>query len=177
MIGHDIAKDQLDLRKCFPVTIGADPNIWLAFSMRLEQDFEDEYLMVRQSVMLLSASAEPADTLLHYDYECDKPDDYPDAHLQICATSDDWKRVGVRTDGTERLLERMHLPLGGRRYRPTLEDMVEFLITEKLARAKKGWRKAIASGRDEFRKKQLRAAIRRDPETAREALAKLDTDP
>jgi hypothetical protein len=100
------------------------PNVWLGFSMRLEQDFEDKYLMVRQSVMLLSASVDPADPLLHYAHERDKPDDYPGAHLQICATSDAWKRVGVRTDGSQRLLERVHSPVGGRRFRPTLSFSV-----------------------------------------------------
>lgn len=176
VIGYEIAKDQLDLQRCIPVSLGSEPKIWLGFSMRLEQDYEDKYLMVRQSVMLLSASADPTETLLHYDYERDKPDDYPDAHLQICATSDVWKAVGVRTDGSERLLERMHLPVGGRRFRPTLEDIIEFLIAEKLAHTKAGWQQALADGRETFRKKQLRAAIRRDPETAREALALLDAD-
>lgn len=176
VIGYDISKQDLDLRKCIAVTIGAEPKIWLGFSMRLEQDFEDKYLMVRQSIMLLSASADPADTLLHYDYERDKPDDYPDAHLQICATSDVWTQVSVRTDGSERLLERMHLPVGGRRFRPTLEDIVEFLITEKLAHPKNGWKQAVHAGREGFRQKQLRAAIRRDPETARDALTRLDAE-
>ncbi len=174
VIGYEIAKDQLDLQTCIPVTIGSEPRIWLGFSMRLEQDFEVKYLMVRQSVMLLSTSADPGDTLLHYDYERDKPDDYPDAHLQICASSEAWKRAGLRTDGSERLLERMHLPVGGRRLRPTLEDIIEFLVTEKLAQPKAGWRDAVTEGRERFRKKQLRAAIRRDPDTARDAVAKLD---
>jgi hypothetical protein len=98
----------------------------------------------------------------------------PDAHLQICATSKAWEQIGVRVDGTERLLGRMHLPVGGRRFRPTLEDMVEFLVTEKLAQPKNGWKEAVTAGREKFRKKQLRAAIRRDPETARDALADLD---
>ncbi|WP_231584509.1 hypothetical protein [Mycobacterium haemophilum] len=176
VIGYEISKQELDLRRCIAVTIGADPKIWLGFSMRLEQDFEDKYLMVRQSVMLLSASADPANTLLHYDYERDKPDDYPDAHLQICATSEAWKQVGVRTDGSERLLERMHLPVGGRRFRPTLEDIVEFLIAEKLAQPKDGWKQAITEGRERFRRKQLSAAIRRDRETARAVLAQFDTE-
>lgn len=176
VIGYEISKHELDLRKCIAVTIGSEPKIWLGFSMRLEQDFADKYLMVRQSVMLLSASADPADTLLHYDYERDKPDDYPDAHLQICATSEAWKGVGVRTDGSERLLERMHLPVGGRRFRPTLEDVVEFLVTEKLAHPKDGWREAVNAGRESFRRKQLRAAIRRDPETARDALSQFDAE-
>lgn len=130
--------------------------------------------MVRQSVMLLSSSATPDEVLLHYDYERDKSDDYPDAHLQICASSLEWEAIGVRLDGSERLLERMHLPVGGRRFRPTLEDIVEFLITEKLASPKPRWETAVARGRESFRKKQLRAAIRRDPETARSALAERD---
>lgn len=176
VIGYEISKQDLDLRRCIAVTIGADPKIWLGFSMRLEQDFQDEYLMVRQSIMLLSASADPADALLHYDYERDKPDDYPDAHLQICATSEEWERVGIRIDGSERLLERMHLPVGGRRFRPTLEDIVEFLITEKLAQPKTGWKQAVDKGRESFRQKQLCAAIRRDPDTARDALARLDAE-
>lgn len=132
--------------------------------------------MVRQSVMLLSVSPNLTDVLLHYDYERDKPDDYPDAHLQVCATSAAWEAVGVRPDGSNRPLERMHLPVGGRRFRPTLEDIVEFLITENLAQAKPGWENAVAEGRERFRQKQLRAAIRRDPETARSALADLDAD-
>lgn len=138
--------------------------------MRLEQDEKDEYLTGRQSVMLLSTSADPADTLLHYDYERDKPDGYPDAHLQVCASSKPWKRIGVRLDGTTRPLERMHLPVGGRRFRPTLEDVIEFLVTEGLAEAKPLWKEAVEAGHEDFRKKQLRAAIRRDPETARSAL-------
>lgn len=142
--------------------------------MRLERDDEDKYLMVRQSVMLLSSSPDPKDVLLHYDYERDKPDDYPDAHLQVCATSNTWEAIGVRLDGSERPLERMHLPVGGKRFRPILEDIVEFLITEKLAQPKSGWEEAVAVGRERFRRIQLRAAIRRDPDTARSALAEMD---
>jgi hypothetical protein len=34
--------------------------------------------------------------------------------------------------------------VGDKRFRPTLEDLVEFLIAEKLAQPKPGWEKAIA---------------------------------
>lgn len=37
VIGYRITRDQLDLQECTPITIGADPEIWLGFSMRLEQ--------------------------------------------------------------------------------------------------------------------------------------------
>lgn len=162
----------MDLRECIPVTLGSDPKIWLGFSMRLEPDDEEAYLMVRQSVMLLSSSSDPSNVLLHYDYERDK-DDYPDAHLQIRATSEAWEAVAARA-GANRPLERMHLPVGGRRFRPSLEDLIAFLITEKLAEPRRGWEQAVHEGRERFRKIQLSAAIRRDPETARRALENLD---
>lgn len=176
VIGYRITKDNQDLETCIPVTLGSDPTFHLGFSMRLERDHENKFLMVRQSVMLLSPTADPSDALLHYDYERDKRDGYPDAHLQICATSETWQDVGQRLDGSTRLLERMHLPVGGRRFRPTLEDIVEFLVTEHLVEARPSWRDAVDCGRESFRKKQLRAAIRRDPDTARDALAKIDAD-
>jgi hypothetical protein len=127
VIGYKISRGQLDLRECIPVTLGADPRIWLGFSMRLEQDHENRYLMVRQSVMLLSSSPDSDDVLLHYDYERDKPDDYPDAHLQVCATSESWEAVGVRLDDSARLLERMHLPVGDKSFRQLFGKLaVEF---------------------------------------------------
>ncbi len=173
VIGYQITKDRLDAPECIPVTIGGEPRIWLGFSMRLEQDHEDKYLMVRQSVMLLSSSPDHKDALLHYDYERDKPDGYPDAHLQVCATSEAWERVGVRADGSQRPLERLHLPVGGRRFRPTLEDVVEFLITDKLAEPRDGWKGAVEEGRQRFQRLQLRAAIRRHPEVAQEMLTEM----
>ncbi len=56
--------------------------------------------------------------------------------------------------------------MGSRRYRPTLEDFIEFLILEGLTEARAGWREVLDAGRDAYRRVQLRAAIRRDPLTA-----------
>jgi hypothetical protein len=52
--------------------------------------------------------------------------------------------------------------------------VVEFLITESLAVPRdEGWRDVLRAEREAFQRIQLRAAIRRDPETARATLEDL----
>jgi hypothetical protein len=58
----------------------------------------------------------------------------------------------------------------GRRFRPTLEDIIEFLIVEELVEARPKWKAALEANRDAFRDKQLRAAIRQFPEVALDQL-------
>jgi hypothetical protein len=60
--------------------------------------------------------------------------------------------------------------VGGRRYRPALEDILEALITEKILDGKPGWPRVIDASRENFGRLQLRAAIARNPEIARAAL-------
>ena len=179
VVGYKITKDNQDVTAGIPVTIGdSDPRLYLGLSIRLAPDEQQTYLMVTSSVMILATAADVADEaniLLHYDYERGKHerDDYPEAHLQICASSDAWRAAAKRIDGTDRLLERLHLPVGDRHYRPTLEDLIEFLIREKLAKPHRRWKSAIATGRSRFQDKQLRAAVRRQPEVAISELEKL----
>jgi hypothetical protein len=68
-------------------------------------------------------------------------------------------------------LQRLHLPVGGRRFRPTLEDLIDFLIIEKLVTdCRPDWAEEVAAGRERFRRRQLMAVVRRDPESALESL-------
>lgn len=122
--------------------------------------------MVRSSVMYLSPDQDGARTLLHYDYERDKADDYPEAHLQVCATSVEWEDA-MRSYGPRgRPLKKLHLPVGGRRFRPSVEDLIEFLVTEQLASGRPGWKRHVDQGRRRFEERQLKAAVRRNPEIA-----------
>jgi hypothetical protein len=116
--------------------------------------------------MLLSLDSDLDNVLFHYDYERGKIDGYPEAHLQVCASSGAWAQAATRLDGSTRVLERLHLPVGPRRFRPSVEDIIEFLISEKLAVGRDGWEDIVNAGREGFRVKQLRAAVRRDPDTA-----------
>ncbi|MFD3507618.1 hypothetical protein [Nocardia sp. NPDC058666] len=153
-----------------PVSLaGKTAPLYIGLQMRLRPDSSGKHLMVVTSVMLLCTDIECSEELLHYDFEREKADSYPEAHLQVCATSPTWERL---LKG--RPLKRLHLPVGGRRFRPTLEDLIEFLVVEKLAEGRPGWRTALEKSRYDFQMIQLRAAIRRHPEVARDAVAALD---
>jgi len=167
VVGYKITKREQDLRYGLPLTTtGKAPKFYLGLTFRLEADEDRRYLMVTSSVIALSLDHELDQVLFHYDYERDKVDGYPEAHLQVCASSDAWEQAGRRLDGRQRMLERLHLPVGPRRFRPSVEDVIDFLITEQLVSPRDGWAEEIRRGRERFRLKQLRAAIRRDPETA-----------
>ena len=166
-IGYGITPSDLPSPTMIPLAFGAKtPRLYLGLLYRMAVDDAGRYPMIRSSVMYLSPDADGASTLLHYDYERDKADDYPEAHLQVCATSPEWEEA-MRSYGPRgRPLKKLHLPVGGRRFRPIVEDLIEFLVTEQLAPGRKNWKTHVDRGRQGFEERQLRAAVRRHPEIA-----------
>ncbi|MBF6298222.1 hypothetical protein IU459_11790 [Nocardia amamiensis] len=171
VVGYKISKENRDLCFGIPVSTATTCPTYMGVSIRLAPDEDDKYLMSISSVMLLARDEALEDVLFHYDYEREKFDGYPEAHLHVCATSEHWKALGP-----DRALEKLHLPVGGRRFRPALEDIVEFLIVERFAEGRAGWKQVIADSRHEFQMLQLRAAVRRYPEEARAVLKSLETE-
>lgn len=173
VVGYRINRQSLDTRSAIPLALGKRrPRAYLGLSYRLEADFAESFLMVTSSVLALFADEAMSHPLLHYDYERDKPG-YPDAHLQVDADPPAWAGIGP----PGRPFGRAHLPVGGRRFRPTLEDVVEFVVTEGVAEGRDGWSKRVEAGRAVFHERQLRAAVRRDPAIARDALRDLPDRP
>lgn len=74
----------------------------------------------------------------------------------------------------ERKLSDFHGPVGGKRFRPSPEDLVEFVIVEDLADKHDGWQDAIDEHRERWYESQLKAAVRRSPDVARAALREID---
>lgn len=140
-------------------THGAVP-CWLAIHMRTSLD-PSGYLVVQESTFTVSATHNKTE-LLHYDYERDKRG-YPDAHVQVNAGSAAWDELLMASGKGRGSLGKLHLPVGGRRYRPSVEDVIEMLIDEGVVQSKVGARGRLAASREAFQRQQLRAAIRRDP--------------
>lgn len=169
-VGYRVRPQDIADVDLIPLGIRKQARLYLWMLFKLEPDKQGKYLQVNSSVMLLSLDQEGHRELLHYDYERDKPDGYPEAHLQVCATSDAWKQLTQNLGRKGRPLEKLHLPVGGRRYRPTVEDLIEFLVTERLVEARSSWRQLVEDGRTRFQERQLRAAIRRRPDVALDIL-------
>jgi hypothetical protein len=67
----------------------------------------------------------------------------------------------------------LHVPVGGSRYRPCLEDFIEFLICECKFDSQDGWRAHVQAGRERWRRRQAAAAVRDVPEEAARVLREL----
>ncbi|HEX8081339.1 MAG TPA: hypothetical protein VF557_14105 [Jatrophihabitans sp.] len=171
MIGYNLSNDDL-MSKGLPLTLGhKPPSGYLGLMCRLTaDDTEGKHLMVVSSFYSFCADRDLSEELLHYDYEREKADAYPEAHLQVSASSPVWERLAAARGLGDMPLAKAHLPVGGRRYRPTVEDMIDFLVTEGLADGHPGWTTHVEAGRDRFMQAQLRAAVRRNPEVALEVL-------
>lgn len=57
-------------------------------------------------------------------------------------------------------MQELHLPVGGRRLRPSLEDVIEFAIKDLAVTPKAGAADRIAEGRRRWRRLQVKALIR-----------------
>ncbi|MFI0718036.1 hypothetical protein [Streptomyces sp. NPDC021224] len=128
-------------------------------SFKLQMDQWDQYLTVRSSFVGVFPSEDGKDALFHYDYERDKRDGYPDAHLQVAGQDE---AMAALLPGKPTV--KLHFPVGGKRFRPCLEDVIEFLIREGLTAGKDGYKAVLDREREKFRINQLRAAMRRSPE-------------
>ena len=157
-----------------PVTLGSkQPTGYLGLSFRLVPDEHKQFLMVQSSVAGFFVDAELDRPLMHYDFERDKGDGYPEAHLQVDADSEAWNELCVRVGIGDRPLAKLHFPVGGRRFRPTVEELIDFLVTEVHVDALPGWTAKVQAGRELFEERQRRAAIRRRPEWALDQLRKM----
>lgn len=158
-----------------PLTLGTAANCYLHVIHTLTLDETGEYLQATKSsygVYVGSPSLDEADLLVRYDYEREPTHAYPDAHMQVRGESSAVAYLNKRLEQSK-TLEKLHFPVGGRRYRPALEDIVEFLIAENYVAHRDDWRDTIGYHRTNFHRRQLRAAIRQDPGTATQALTDL----
>jgi hypothetical protein len=157
-----------DLRpQPIPLTLGRKPPTgYLLVAFTLEMDPEGVHLAVTKSGVALYATEAPGSMIFHYDYVRDPDNEYPSAHVQVAGQSEPLAMLLTRAGVEGRSLRDLHLPVGGRRFRPTVEDVVELLVVEGLARAREGWRDVVAEHRERWTVRQVKAAVRRYPQAA-----------
>jgi hypothetical protein len=151
-----------------------DHQCWLRVEMQVYAN-DAGHLTTRSSLYGVADRADAADPFFHYDYERNKAD-YTEAHLQVFGknTSLEEMMLDLCVKRDKKSMHELHFPVGGRRFRPTLEDVLEFLIDEQLVKAKPASAKILNDARDQFREIQLRASVRKSPEAAADVLRELD---
>lgn len=144
---------------------------------RLALDAEGTYITTTSSRLELRLTADLEQPIVRYDYNRDPvlaknglP--YPPAHVHVHGEHGPADQL-AEAAAVQRKLWDFHWPVGGKRFRPSLEDLVEFLIVEDLADKHDGWQEAIEEHRERWHEIQLKAAVRRSPEVARTALREI----
>lgn len=164
-IGFRLTRDDLVGQ---PIPLGITnhaTSAYLFVALQVALESEDGYLKVTRATFGLYADANADRVMFHYDFDREK-EQYPSAHLQVSGESPVLTEIDGN-QGSTRQLGRLHFPVGGVRFRPCLEDVLEFLIVEGFVDPPRpGWQEALTTSRDAFRRTQLRAAVRRTPEPA-----------
>jgi hypothetical protein len=143
------------------------------FFYRCDLDPDGGYLRILASSMGMSLTP-TGRCLVRVEYDRGKGRDRSDSHVQVDA---DGLLLGLalaRSGQAARPMHDVHIPAGGRRFRPTMEDFVEFLLAEGFVRPTRAdWRPVLHDKRTEWEARQAAAAARRYPAAASEALIRL----
>lgn len=139
--------------------------LWLKVSFSVGLDDEGKHLAVQTSIFGLCINPKTAHCPLRIEFNRANTS-RPQAHVHIHGESAGLGYAFALAGRPPKDIMELHLPVGGRRFRPTLEDFIELLADEKLARVKNTWRKAIEESRADWLERQTRAAVRRNPEAA-----------
>lgn len=150
----------------------------LGFAFYLAMDHAGAYLKtVRSQIHLYSVLDRTP--LLRLEYRTDMHT-APIAHWQFHAERGAFSHLLARAHGSKtghvarpHDLSSLHLPVGGERFRPCLEDVLQFLITECGVDHKSEWEEAVRAGRERWRRRQLGAAVRDSPGEAARVLREL----
>lgn len=126
---------------------------------RCTWDHAGRYLSVTDSKFALTLPhlREP---LVRVEYQKDRS--YFPAHVQVHAESGAFGYLrAFHPDDKPPKLQRLHLPVGDRRFRPCLEDVVEMAVRDlNVDVVDEAWLQRVNEGRDRWRVLQTKAAIR-----------------
>lgn len=137
---------------------------WLEISMAFGWDRERLYLAVEQSKFAVGAAG-LGEPFIRVEYV--RARDYAPAHINFHAESGAIGYIfGLAGKTHIPKIQSLHLPVGSKRFRPCVEDIIEFLAHDLGMDMLDGWEEAVAQGRQKWAERQLGAAVRDDFETA-----------
>jgi hypothetical protein len=126
-------------------------------------DEEDTHLQVNSSTIGLWVRPDSGDPRPVFRIEYFRSaHSTPQAHVHIHAESSAMGWVYGRSGQPVRHIDSLHFPLGGRRFRPTLEDFLLFIDREGLYAdwVDPAWRAEALASRDTFERLQATATVR-----------------
>ena len=169
-----------------PLNVDGQPLLTLKVEYFCCLDGHDRYLAIDRAQFHVFAGKEAKkEPLFRYEYKRSAAPDMPAAHVHVHGHRDGLSHVIAKAGtGTRRARARaadptiprmadLHFPVGGHRFRPCLEDVLEMLVTELGVDHPEGAIESLRRGRETWRRKQVRTVVRDAPEEAVAALESL----
>lgn len=156
-----------------------DDRLYLNVEFNVTLDDTDGHLMVRRSTFGLwvrpFATKKTPIPMFRIEYDRDPQGDKPAAHVYIHADSAEFGWIIGSAGQPLRRHQEIHFPVGGRRFRPTVEDLLLFLDHEELFTEWPipAWRSTVKASQTRYERAQARATMRRFPEEAARELSEL----
>ena len=155
-----------------PLYAGGEQLASMKLSVSCELDSAGRYLAVAESTFNLLATLDRTPVLrIHYYRD---PRGKPSAHVHMHGHRGALSHL-LSQAGHEHPhdMSSLHIPVGGSRFRPCLEDFIQFLICECKFDAQPGWQQHVETGRERWRCRQAAAVVRDVPEEAARVLREL----
>lgn len=170
VVGYQLGREY-PIGRPIPLTMTKAPaRLFLYVLHTLQMDPEGTYLADSKSTYSLQVGETPGETFASWDYTREPANEYPAAHLHLYDTSGSTRTLLDSAGRDKDSAADLHLPVGGKRYRPCLEDVIEFCILEKLVDFRDSWQKTLTKHRSMYLDRQLRAAARRGQVAVAEVL-------
>jgi len=164
-------------RTGIPLTVDGAPLLNLTAEYYCVWDSPRQFLAVEESAVKVYAGSKAAgEPLFRYEYTRVPTGDVPGAHVQIHGHRDAltfvMARAGSGSPRGQQLAGRvaqgiavprmsdLHFAVGGSRFRPILEDVLDMLVRELGVDRQREWRAALALGRERWRRVQTAAVVR-----------------
>jgi hypothetical protein len=166
------AYNEQDDRTAIPLLVNGEPRYELRVESKCVWDSSGAFLAVDESQfkVALHGQGEPI-VRIHYRRRSDWGHSHIHVHAESAALG---YGLGHKPLTSPPKTQILHVPTGSRRFRPCLEDMVEFLVKDLQVDKKPGWQQRVDDGRARWHRIQLlaaiRDAIRADPDEAPMAL-------
>lgn len=142
-----------------------DPIASLRIHFRVTFDeHHGRHLMVFQSGFGIVARQVSNAPIVRWEYNRDSHT-YSPVHFHLHAESIDLRRLQEMA-GQEKPMRDIHFSAGSRRFRPSLEDVIEFVIQEGFAHPQDDWQDAVETTRQQYQRIQLLAAVGTHPGVA-----------
>lgn len=155
----------LDRPSQMPLFIGGEVVAFWNVSILLGLDYTGVFLKTMKSAISMRSVWEK-NPLVRLEYDSTMTT-APIAHWQFHAERGAFSHLLARASAGSRYvtehphsLSKLHFPVGGERFRPSIEDFIEFLVRECGVDSVEGWQSAVQEGRELWRRMQARAVSR-----------------